>query len=183
MTCSPSSTSNSSPTPPTTPTSCSPATTFFEQKDLVAAYGHYYLQISHPAIEPLGECRSNVDLFRELGQRMGFEDACFRDTTDDLIDQALAADVPQLKGITRARLEADPHVRLNLDGADGDEPWLPFADGFGFSNGKARIYNDELIASGMDPVVVVRCARGIAASGRQRSSIRWNFWRARPTTS
>ena len=129
-----------------------PATTFFEQKDLVAAYGHYYLQISHPAIEPLGECRSNVDLFRELGQRMGFEDACFRDTTDDLIDQALAADVPQLKGITRARLEADPHVRLNLDGADGDEPWLPFADGFGFSNGKARIYNDELIASGMDPV-------------------------------
>ena len=54
-----------------------PATTFFEQKDLVAAYGHYYLQVSHPAIEPLGECRSNVDLFRELGQRMGFEDACF----------------------------------------------------------------------------------------------------------
>ncbi len=43
-------------------------------------------------------------------------------------------------------------MRLNLDGADGDEPWLPFADGFGFSNGKARIYNDELIASGMDPV-------------------------------
>ena len=129
-----------------------PATTFFEQKDLVAAYGHYYLQVSHQAIEPLGECRSNVDLFRELGQRMGFEDACFRDTTDDLIDQALVADVPQLKGITRARLEADPHVRLNLDGADGDEPWLPFADGFGFSNGKARIYNDELIASGMDPV-------------------------------
>ena len=56
-----------------------PATTFFEQKDLVLAYGHYYLQVSHQAIEPLGECKSNVDFFRELALRMGFEDECFRE--------------------------------------------------------------------------------------------------------
>jgi anaerobic selenocysteine-containing dehydrogenase len=129
-----------------------PATTFFEQKDLVAAYGHYYLQVSHPAIEPMGECKSNVDLFRELALRMGFEDECFRDTVDDLIDQALATDIPQLKGITRSRLEADPNVRLNLNGDDSDEPWLPFANGFPTSNGKARIYNPELVMEGMDPV-------------------------------
>jgi len=40
-----------------------PATTFFEHKDLVQAYGHYYLQVSHQAMEPLGECKSNVDFF------------------------------------------------------------------------------------------------------------------------
>ena len=39
-----------------------PATTFFEHKDLQAAYGHYYLQVSDQAIEPLGECRANVDV-------------------------------------------------------------------------------------------------------------------------
>jgi anaerobic selenocysteine-containing dehydrogenase len=49
-----------------------PATTFFEHKDLQNSYGHYYLQISKQAIEPLGECRSNVELFRELAERMGF---------------------------------------------------------------------------------------------------------------
>src|ERR1700686_3768273 len=43
-----------------------PATTFFEHKDLQSAYGHYYLQASNQAIEPLGECRSNVNLFRAL---------------------------------------------------------------------------------------------------------------------
>jgi anaerobic selenocysteine-containing dehydrogenase len=37
-----------------------PATTFFENKDLQSAYGHYYLQVSNQAIEPLGECRSNA---------------------------------------------------------------------------------------------------------------------------
>ena len=56
-----------------------PATTFFEQKDLVKAYGHLYLQVSQQAIDPLGECKSNVDLFRELALRMGFDEPCFRE--------------------------------------------------------------------------------------------------------
>jgi len=39
------------------------ATTFFEHKDLQTAYGHYYVQVSDQAIEPIGECRSNVEVF------------------------------------------------------------------------------------------------------------------------
>ena len=129
-----------------------PATTFFEHKDLVLAYGHYYLQVSHQAIDPLGECKSNVDFFRELGLRMGFEDECFREPVDAMIDAALASGVPQLEGITRERLEHDPHVRLNLNGDGNGTPWLPFANGFPTPSGKARIYHEDLIAFGMDPV-------------------------------
>ena len=129
-----------------------PATTFFEHKDLVLAYGHYYLQVSQQAIEPLGECKSNVDLFRALALRMGFEDECFHESVDTLIDAALASGVPQLAGITRERLENDPHVRLNLNGDGNGKPWLPFANGFATPNRKARFYHDELIAYGMDPV-------------------------------
>ena len=55
-----------------------PATTFFEHKELQTAYGHYYLQMSHQAIEPPGECRSNVEVFRALAEHMGFEDECLR---------------------------------------------------------------------------------------------------------
>jgi anaerobic selenocysteine-containing dehydrogenase len=51
-----------------------PATTFFEHKDLQKSYGHYYLQVSQQAIDPLGECRSNVEVFRALAQRMGYDD-------------------------------------------------------------------------------------------------------------
>ena len=125
-----------------------PATTFFEQKDLVPAYGHYYLQVSHPAIAPLGECKSNVEMFRELALRMGFEDACFRQSEDAMIEAALASGAPQLAEITRERLEADPYVRLSL----GDGPWLPFAHGFPTPDGKARIYDASLVAHDMDPV-------------------------------
>ncbi len=129
-----------------------PATTFFEHKDLVQAYGHYYLQVSQPAIEPRGECKSNVEFFRELAVRMGFEDECFREPVDTMIDAALQSGVPQLKGISRQRLERDPHVRLNLHGDESEHPWLPFADGFATPNRKARLFDPALISHGMDPV-------------------------------
>jgi len=129
-----------------------PATTFFEHKDLVKSYGHLYLQVSHPAIEALGECRSNVDLFAALARAMEFEDACFRETVDEMIDGALASGAPQLAGLTRKRLEREPQVRLNVHGDESSQPWLPFAHGFPTATGKARLYDGELIAQGMDPV-------------------------------
>ena len=91
-----------------------PATTFFEHKDLQTAYGHYYVQVSNQAMEPLGECRSNVDVFRALAERMGFEDECFRESVDSMIDRALDSPNPWLKGITRGRLERENHIRLNF---------------------------------------------------------------------
>src|ERR1700735_1982428 len=76
-----------------------PATTFFEHKDMQTAYGHYYLQVSDQAIQPLGECRANVDVFRALAERMGFRDDCFKESVDEMIDRALQAPNPMLKGI------------------------------------------------------------------------------------
>lgn len=135
-----------------------PATTFFEHKDLQGAYGHYYLQVSTPAIAPLGECRSNVELFRTLAERMGFEEECFRESEDSMIDRALASPNPWLKGITRERLEQEDHIRLNFSGngsaASADErPFLPFAQGnFGTVSRKAELYSEALKRQGLDPI-------------------------------
>jgi anaerobic selenocysteine-containing dehydrogenase len=130
-----------------------PATTFFEHKDLQTAYGHYYLQISNQALKPLGECRSNVELFRALAERMGFEDECFRDSVDDMIDQALNATNPWLKGLTRERLEKEGHIRLNFEGNGAPKPFLPWAGGhFRTPSGKAELYNERLKEQGLDPV-------------------------------
>ncbi|HEY6764508.1 MAG TPA: molybdopterin-dependent oxidoreductase [Candidatus Sulfotelmatobacter sp.] len=140
-----------------------PATTFFEHKDLQKAYGHYYLQVSQRAIEPLGECQSNVDLFRALAERMGFDEPCFRESDDEMIDGALASEDPWLRDITRAQLEREPQVRLKFHEASGArlpvsraefEPFLPFAQGgFLTPSGKAELYSASLKAQGLDPVV------------------------------
>jgi molybdopterin guanine dinucleotide-containing S/N-oxide reductase-like protein len=148
-----------------------PATTFFEHKDLVAAYGHYYLQMSDQAIDPLGECRSNVEVFRALAKRMGFRDACFEESIDEMIDGALESSDPWLNGITRERLEREGQVRLNFaasgsrlpasgaagSSADIAETFLPFAQGnFRTPSGKAELYSEAMKALGLDPVVEFR---------------------------
>ena len=156
-----------------------PATTFFEHKDLQAAYGHYYIQISNAAIAPVGEARSNSDMFRALAERMGFEDECLRESDDQAIDAALNVDHVWLAGIDRAALEKVGHIRLKLPN-DAAAPrtaaataaggsvnttqsreveshdhgyFLPFANGFPTASGKALLYNEALIAMGLDPVV------------------------------
>jgi len=137
-----------------------PATTFFEHKELQAAYGHYYLQMSQQAIQPLGECRSNVDVFRALAEHLGFEEDCFRESVDEMIDTALSSPNPWLKGIDRERLELEGHVRLNFEsqfsvpGTQFSEYFLPFAKGnFPTRSGKAELYSEALKAKGLDPVV------------------------------
>jgi anaerobic selenocysteine-containing dehydrogenase len=131
-----------------------PATTFFEHKDLQAAYGHYYLQVSNQAMDPVGECRSNVETFRALAERMGFEEDCFRETVDSMIDRALDSPNPRLKGITRDRLEREHRIRLNFDAAAGTAPFLPFARGnFPTPSSKAEFYSEALKRQGLDPVV------------------------------
>ena len=45
---------------------------------------------------------------------MGFEDECFRETVDSMIDRALDSPNPWLQGITRERLESEHRIRLNL---------------------------------------------------------------------
>ena len=145
-----------------------PATTFFEHKDLQTAYGHYYVQVSNQAMEPVGECRSNVEMFRALAERMGFEDECFRETVDSMIDRALDASNPWLRGITRERLEQEHRIRLNFAASNrlgtGVSPvqaehgspaaFLPFAQGnFPTPSGKAEFYSEALKGQGLDPVV------------------------------
>jgi molybdopterin guanine dinucleotide-containing S/N-oxide reductase-like protein len=134
-----------------------PATTFFEHKELQTAYGHYYVQMSNQAIAPLGECRSNVDLFRALAERMGFEEHCFQEPLDQMIDTALASDNPWLEGISRERLETEGHIRLNFGtrnaGIGAQDPFLPFAHGnFLTASGKAELYSEAVRAQGLDPV-------------------------------
>lgn len=116
-----------------------PSTTFLEHTDVYFAYGHYYLQLARPAVPPPGEAKSNVDVFRLLAQRMGFDDPCFQDSEDEMIRTLLDTPHPFLHGITLERLEREHFVRLNLP-----EPFQPFAAGFGTSDGKCHFRPETL---------------------------------------
>ena len=120
-----------------------PATTFLEHTDLYLAYGHYYLQLARPALAPPGETKSNVEVFRALAQRMGFDDPCFADSDDDMIRTLLDSEHPFVRGITLQDLERERFVRLRV--APNGDPFLPFANGgFGTPSGKCEFHAETI---------------------------------------
>ncbi len=120
-----------------------PATTFLEHTDLYLSYGHYYLQLARPALEPPGEARPNVEVFRQLARRMGFDDACFGDSDDDLVRALLGSRHPFVQGITLEELDREHFVRLRL--AAPGEPFRPFAQGgFRTPSGKLEFRAETL---------------------------------------
>lgn len=48
-----------------------PATTFLEGYDFARAYGPIHIDLGRPVIDPVGEARSNADVFGELCSRLG----------------------------------------------------------------------------------------------------------------
>ena len=102
-----------------------PATTFLEHTDIQGAYGHYFVQLSNQAIDPPGEARSNVWLFSQLAQRMGFTEECFRDTPEEMIRQALAigpdghSTNPGMEHMTFEELKQQGHIPLELSSRPG----------------------------------------------------------------
>jgi molybdopterin guanine dinucleotide-containing S/N-oxide reductase-like protein len=156
-----------------------PATTFLEHKDVQGAYGHYYLQLSQAAIDPVGESRPNVWVFSRLAQRMGFTESCFRDSTEDLLVQALRLKCgsedersscnPRMEGITLKQLETEGHVRLRFDSEQEGKPFQPFAEGrLETPSGKVEFYSETLAAQGLDAMPTFRPpaeSRHFAAGG------------------
>ncbi len=125
-----------------------PATTQLEHWDVIDSYGHAYLSLNSPAIEPLGEAKPNAEIFRLLAERMGFTEPCFRDSDIDLIRAALDTDHPYMKGITFERLLEEGSVRLNIP-----EPFLPFAEGgYPTPSGKCEFYSERMARDGYDPL-------------------------------
>ncbi len=51
-----------------------PATTFLEEDDVMASYGHNYVGAVNKAIEPVGEARTDFHMFSSLAKRFSFAD-------------------------------------------------------------------------------------------------------------
>jgi anaerobic selenocysteine-containing dehydrogenase len=125
-----------------------PATTQLEHWDVHKSYGHLYVVANQPAIEPVGESLPNVEVFRRLAARMGFEDACFVDADEDLCRQAVGKSDPRMAGIDWEVLKREGWQRL-----PSAREAAPFAQG-GFPTASGKVEFDSAVAArhGFDPL-------------------------------
>ncbi|HWJ02861.1 MAG TPA: molybdopterin-dependent oxidoreductase, partial [Verrucomicrobiae bacterium] len=91
-----------------------PATTHLEHPDLYSSYWQTTLQWAEPVVERQGESKPNLEVFAELAKYMGFTEACFRDTTEDIAAQALDLPYWREQGITLDRVRRERYVKLNV---------------------------------------------------------------------
>jgi anaerobic selenocysteine-containing dehydrogenase len=125
-----------------------PATTQLEHWDLHLAYGHHYISLNRPSIEPVGEALPNSEIFRRLAARMGMDDPIFRDDDLTLMRQALETQSPKLQGVTLDELLERGWMRLNLP-----TPYLPYAEGgFMTPSGKCELVSQRMAEMGLDPL-------------------------------
>jgi anaerobic selenocysteine-containing dehydrogenase len=108
-----------------------PATTQLEHLDVHTSYGHTYAIVNEAAVAPVGEAKSNTQIFRELAARMGFHEPCFADDDEALARQAFRP--AAAGGIDFADLRANGWVKVDVAEA-------PFANGgFPSASGKCLI--------------------------------------------
>lgn len=126
-----------------------PATTQIEHLDLMPAWGHLYLTLNQPAIEPLGEALPNTEIFRRLAAALGLDRPELQASDEDLLRELLAgASHRFMDGITYERLVGDGSIKV---GRPVD--WRPYADGgFATPSGKAELLAPDLADRGLDPL-------------------------------
>ena len=115
-----------------------PATTQLEHWDVHLSYGHTDVMLNQPAIAPVGQAKPNSQIFRELAQRMGFNEACFHDGDETMCRAAFDGK------IDFGQLLRDGFAPLAVADA-------PFAQGgFPTPSGKCEFFSARLAAQGMD---------------------------------
>ncbi|MBI3533388.1 MAG: molybdopterin oxidoreductase family protein [Burkholderiales bacterium] len=109
-----------------------PATTQLEHWDIHTAYGHTDVLLNRPAIQPLGEARSNTQIFRDLARAMGFDNPCFADSDETLCRTAFDGLI-------------DFDVLLRDGFASLPLPEAPFAQGgFATPSGRCEFFSEAL---------------------------------------
>lgn len=100
-----------------------PTTTQIEHLDLMNAWGHLYVSLNLPAIEPLGECLPNTEIFRRLAGTLALDAPGLADSDEQVARDLLGSGHPWLDGITYERLERDGWARLAVPAG-----WSALAD-------------------------------------------------------
>jgi anaerobic selenocysteine-containing dehydrogenase len=123
-----------------------PATTQLEHIDAHSAYGHNYMMANNAAIAPLGEAKPNTEIFRLLAARMGYHDACFRESDDTIAAAAFNNKDVRAIHFDWDSLKRNGWQKLNMRDA-------PFAEGgFPTPSGKCELYSARMQEDGLDPL-------------------------------
>lgn len=135
-----------------------PSTLQTEHLDLVASYGHLYVQWNEPAVPPPGECVSRTELLRRLAARLGLDEPALYASDLELAADALSGEPWASAGLGVDDLRAAGWMRIpgtddfgigRPTSADGT-PWFSFASDRAERDGHGRLPNHRRATEAAD---------------------------------
>jgi anaerobic selenocysteine-containing dehydrogenase len=123
-----------------------PATTQLEHLDVHKSYGHTHIMANLPAIAPVGDARTNTDIFRALSRAMGLTEPALFESDEELASKAFRWNDPALAGKNWDTLKSSGWIKLDI-------PEAPLAEGgYRTPSGKCEFYSERLKREGLDPL-------------------------------
>ena len=127
-----------------------PTTTYMERNDIAVGVGAGFYGYQNKIIEPLGECRSQNDIAKELAARLGISDYDPMTEDERLREVAQRAQIPEYEKFREEGLhwinKYEPYVAFKAQIED------PENNPFSTPSGKIEIYSQQ-IADMNDPLI------------------------------
>ena len=119
-----------------------PATSPLEQDDMILAYGGDFGSFSRKALEPLGEAKSNAEVFQLLATGLGITEPAVYASAEEFTGEALKAGLSADEFLSRPFMPTRPEPDL-----------LPRAQGgFLTPSGKFEFFCEKMERDGLDPL-------------------------------
>ena len=123
-----------------------PATSQLEHFDIHRSYGHTHVMINHPAIPPIGEAKSNTDMFRALARALELTDPVFQESDEAMARNAFDWQHTVMSGASYDEIAEAGWFKMKW-------PDAPFANGdFLTPSGKCEFFSSRLQDLGLDPL-------------------------------
>jgi anaerobic selenocysteine-containing dehydrogenase len=128
-----------------------PATTNFEEWDIVPSYWNHWIGINEPAIEPYYESKSDLEIVRLLAKQLnklrpGFSTFPYEKSVEDFIEDEFTDEIYENLGITNWRDLLEGPKRVNL-------PDIAWEDKeFETPSGKFEFYSELALRNGKSPI-------------------------------
>ena len=119
-----------------------PATSPLEQDDVILAYGGDFGSFSRQALEPLGEAKSNAEVFQLMASAMGVTNPAVFASAEELAQDALLDGLPTEEFLARPFMQtrSEPNVLPRANG------------GFLTPSGKFEFFCEKMDREGLDPL-------------------------------
>ncbi|HJU30609.1 MAG TPA: molybdopterin-dependent oxidoreductase [Hyphomicrobiaceae bacterium] len=119
-----------------------PAATYLETEDFYRSYGSYYMQYGHRAVTPFGQSRSNAEVAQALAVRLGLDDAIFRMSPREILQELFRGATGTVAHVDPKSLpEAGP---INI-APTGEQQ-------FRTPSGKLEFYSETMASQGLPPM-------------------------------